>query len=103
VKNTISDPNLDGKIDSGDKEKVQKTIDDALKWMNENSESSKDDYEKKQKEVEGIVMPVLSKLQGGMGAGGMPGGMPGGFSGGMPQQDAPQSGDSMKFEDLDVD
>jgi heat shock 70kDa protein 1/2/6/8 len=102
VKNTISDSNLEGKIDSGDKEKVQKTIDDALKWMNENSESSKDDYEKKQKEVEGIVMPVLSKLQGGMG-----GGMPGGFGGGMPQQqqqqDAPQSGDSMKFEDLDVD
>eukprot|EP01080_Neovahlkampfia_damariscottae_P008974 gene8976-923_t len=108
IKNTVTDPQLEGKIDSGDKSAIESAADDALKWMNENPEATKEEYEKKQKEVEGIAMPILQKLQGGMPQGGMPGGMPqggmpGGF-GGMPQQDEkPTEDPSMKFEDLDVD
>ena len=47
--------------------------------------AEKDEFEHKQKELEKVCMPIVTKLyQGaGGGAGGMPGG-PGGFPGGFP-------------------
>jgi len=99
VKNTITDTKLEGKIDSNDKDLVIGAVDDGLKWLNGNANASKSEFESKQKEIEGKVMPILSKLQGGM-----PGGMPqqGGF-----QQDSNQNqqgqGGKPSFEDLEVD
>jgi len=44
--------------------------------------AEKDEFEHKQKELEKICMPIVTKLyQGAGGGGGMPGGMPGGFPG----------------------
>jgi len=109
VKNTVTDTKLEGKIDKDEKDKVVTAVDDALKWMSAHMDSTKDEYEAKQKEVEGIVMPILSKLQGGMpegGQGGMPGGFPGGFPGAGPT--GPTGGNDSgskgpKFDDLEVD
>jgi len=100
IKNTVTDPKMEGKIEQSDKTTVENASDEGLKWMNENLEATKEEFEKKQKEVEAIVMPILTKLQGAMPAGG-PGGMPTG-TGGMPQQGTTEP-ESMKFEDLDVD
>jgi len=105
VKNTLGDKNLEGKIPNEDKEKCTTIVDDALKWMSGNTTATKDDYDKKQKEVEEVVTPILQKLQGGMPQGGMPGGFPGGFPGGDQggDQGGKQESKGAKFDDLEVD
>jgi len=88
LRNTLKDEKIAGKMDSGDKEKLEKAIDDAVKWLDHNQTAEKDEFEHKQKELEGVAMPIMTKLyqqQGGQGApgGGAPGGFPGGgFPGG---------------------
>ena len=54
-----------------DIEIVETTIDTAIKWLEENPESSTEDFENKQKEVEGILMPIIQKAYQSLG--GMPG------------------------------
>jgi len=64
---------------------VETTINSTLKWLEENSNASTEEYEAKQKEVEGVLMPLVQKAyQSNMPAGGMPEGMPGGMPSGMP-------------------
>ena len=61
------------------------------------SEREKEEYEEKQKELEGVAMPILQSMAGG--AGGMPGGMPGGpmpDMGGAPPADDPAGGPSIE-------
>ena len=45
-----------------------------IDWLAANPESKKEDYEAKQKEIEGVCTPIIAKLYAGEGgAGGMPG------------------------------
>ena len=87
MKNTIADPNVAGKLDEADKETITKACEEAVQWLQNNQEGSKDEYESRQKELEGICNPIMTKMyQGAGGAGGMPdmsgmGGMPGGMGG----------------------
>jgi len=106
----VTDTKLEGKIAKEDQETILKSVDYALKWMNDNKNESKEEYEKKQKEVEGVCLPILSKLQGGMPQQG--GGFPqGGFDPNQFGGSGSSGGDSSekketkqpKFEDLDVD
>ena len=68
---------------------MEKACDEALKWIEANPEAQAEEFEKKQKEIEGVFNPIITKIyqqtggpEGGMpGAGGMPGGFPGGFPG----------------------
>jgi L1 cell adhesion molecule like protein len=63
---------------------INAKISEYQSWLDSHqSDQTKDDYEKKQHELEQYIMPKLSSLSGGM-PGGMSGGMPGGMSGGMP-------------------
>merc|ERR1712048_543181 len=82
MRNTLSDDKLKDKLESGDKEKIEKAVQDALDWLDKNQMAEKDEFEAKQKEIEGIVNPIMMKVYQAAGGGGMPeGGMPGG---GMP-------------------
>lgn len=59
-----------------DVDAVEKTVNDTIKWLEENTSLEASDYEQKQKEVEGVLMPLLQKAyQANMPAGG---GVPGG-------------------------
>jgi len=82
LRNTLKDDKIAGKMDSGDKEKLEKAIDDAIKWLDHNQTAEKDEYEHKQKELEGVAMPIMTKLYQQGGAPGAPGGEQGGFPGG---------------------
>ena len=64
---------------------VETTINSTLKWIEENSNASTEEYEAKQKEVEGILMPLVQKAYQSNMPEGMPEGMPGGMPGGMPE------------------
>jgi L1 cell adhesion molecule like protein len=89
MRNTMADPKLADKLPEADKKAINDAVDSALKWLSSNQEGTKDEYEFKQKELEGVCNPIMQRMYQGMGggAGGVPdmgGGMPGGFGGGMP-------------------
>jgi heat shock protein 1/8 len=54
-------------------EKVEPTIEEAIRWMDSNQQASKEEYEDKQKELEEKLNPVISELYT---AGGTPNGAP---------------------------
>ncbi|DBA04015.1 TPA: hypothetical protein N0F65_009362 [Lagenidium giganteum] len=70
LKNNVEDKLAD-KIEEDDKDTVMKAVQDAMDWLEDNQDSDKEDFEAKQKEVEKIVNPIMSKVY--QAAGGAPG------------------------------
>merc|ERR1712139_755866 len=82
IRNSINDEKLAGKISEEDKTKISDAVSATTSWLDSNQNAEKEEFEAKQKELEGICLPILQSLGGGMpGAGGMPD-MSGGFPGG---------------------
>jgi len=84
MKTTIEDEKVKDKISDSDKKAIGDKCDEAIKWLDANQLAEVEEFNDKQKEVEGVCNPIITKLYqqgGGMPEGGMPGGMPGG---GMP-------------------
>ncbi|TDZ23337.1 Heat shock 70 kDa protein [Colletotrichum sidae] len=79
LRNTLSDSKVDEKLEADDKEKLKAEIDKCVSWLDENQQATREEYEDRQKELEGIANPIMMKFYGG--AGGAPGGAPGGFPG----------------------
>lgn len=84
LRNTLSDPKVDEKLEAGDKEKLNAEISQVVTWLDENQTATSEEYEDKQKELEAVANPIMMKFYGADGAGGMPGGMPGAAPGGAP-------------------
>ena len=85
LRNTLTDPATGDKFPADDKAKLQAAVDEAISWLDNSQEASKEEYEEKQKELEGVANPIMQKLYAGAGGapgGGFPGGAPGGFPGG---------------------
>merc|ERR1712157_66525 len=80
MRNTLQGEKLKDKFEGGDKDKIEKAVQETLDWLDKNQLAEKDGFEAKQKELEGIVNPIMMKVyQAAGGGGGMPeGGMPGG-------------------------
>jgi len=80
MRNTLEDEKFKDKVEASDKETLDAAIKEAISWLDSHHESTKEEYDAKQKEVEKICMPIITKLYqaagGAPGAGGMPGGMP---------------------------
>merc|ERR1719359_61524 len=87
MKNTCTDEKTAAMLDADDKKKIMEACDEAIKWLEGAQEASKDEYDGRQKELESICTPIITKMyqSAGGGAGGMPGGMPGGDSAPGPQ------------------
>ena len=82
LRNSLNDEKLSSKFDPADKSKLESAINDTISWLDSSQEASKEEYEDKQKELEGVANPIMQKLYGGAGGeGGFPGGA-GGFPGG---------------------
>jgi len=84
MKTTIEDEKVKDKISEDDIKKINDKCDEAIKWLDANQLAEVEEFNDKQKEVEGVCNPIITKLyQGAGGAGGMPdmGGMPGGMPG----------------------
>lgn len=92
LKQTLEEPNLKDKISSEDSSKLLEKVDETLKWIDTNSLAEKEEFEFKQKELQDIANPIMTKLYAG--AGGAPGGMPGGMPGGFPGANMPGAGDA---------
>jgi heat shock protein 1/8 len=81
LRNTLSDSKVDEKLDAADKASLTAEIDKIISWLDESQQATREEYEDKQKELEGVANPIMMKFYG---AGGAPGGAPGGFPGGAP-------------------
>jgi hypothetical protein len=57
-----------GKLDSADKEKIEKEVEGAISWLDQNQLAEKDELEHKLKELEGTCSPIISKMYQGGGA-----------------------------------
>ncbi|BGP01852.1 Heat shock protein SSA4 [Rhodotorula toruloides] len=73
LRNSI-DGDLKDKIEGSDRETLDKAISETISWLDASAEASKEEYEEKQKELEGVANPIMMKAYGA--AGGAPGGMP---------------------------
>merc|ERR1712238_274531 len=84
MRNTLQEEKLKEKFEAGDKEKIENAVQETLDWLDKNQLAEKDEFEGKQKELEGVVNPIMMKVYQAAGGGGeMPeGGMPGGGAGG---------------------
>jgi len=76
VRNSLSEEKLQDKFEASDKEAIEKAVQEALDWLDKNQLAEKDEFEAKQKEVEGVVNPIMMKVY--QSAGGEGGSMPGG-------------------------
>merc|ERR1711883_21202 len=68
------------RISANDKKVISDKCDDAIKWLDANQLAEVEEFQEKQKEVEAVCNPIITKLY--QSAGGAPGGMP--DMGGMP-------------------
>merc|ERR1739838_19880 len=103
MKTTIEDEKVKDKISEDDMKKINDKCDEAIKWLDANQLAEVEEFNDKQKEVEGVCNPIVTKLY--QGAGGMPGGMPdmGGMPGGAPgaAPGAGQGGAGPTIEEVD--
>merc|ERR1711862_573744 len=89
MKSTLDDEKLKDKISADDRKKINDKCDEAIKWLDANQLAEVEEFSDKQKEVEGVCNPIITKLY--QAGGGMPGGMPG-APGGMPDMGAGAGG-----------
>jgi len=103
MKSTIEDEKLKDKIGEAERKTIMDKCNEVIAWLDANQTAEEDEYKDKQKEVEGICNPIITKLY--QAAGGAPGGMPGGMppgAGGMPGAGAPPgAGSGPTVEEVD--
>ena len=83
LRNSLNDEQLKDKFDAADKSKLETAVNETISWLDNSQEASKEEYEERQKELEGVANPIMQKIYSGAGgafpgAGGAPGGFPGG-------------------------
>jgi heat shock protein 1/8 len=76
IKSTVEDEKVKDKIPEDDRKKIMDKVQDVIKWLDTNQLADKEEFEHKQKELEGICNPIITKLY--QSAGGAAGGFPGG-------------------------
>ncbi|KAH6620627.1 heat shock 70 kDa protein [Chaetomium sp. MPI-SDFR-AT-0129] len=86
LRNTLSDPKVDEKLDAADKKALEDKIQEVVAWLDDSQQATREEYEEHQKDLEAIANPIMMKFYGAGGApgGGAPGGFPGGAPGGFP-------------------
>ncbi|OWZ01390.1 Heat shock protein 70, partial [Phytophthora megakarya] len=98
LRNSLNDEKLKEKIPEADKKVVDDKVTEMIQWLDAHQSSEREEYESKQKELEGVANPVLQKVYAsGADASGMSGGMPGAGT-------APSSGSAdqgPKIEEVD--
>lgn len=83
LKNMVTNPEM--KLADGDREIIEKASKEGIEWLERNQTAEKDEYDDKQKEIEGICMPIITKMYSA--AGGNPN-----MGGGMPSNGPSRSG-----------
>ncbi|KAL7134497.1 hypothetical protein ABFS83_11G030000 [Erythranthe nasuta] len=72
MRNTVRDEKFAGKLDSGDKARIEKAVEECVEWLEKNQLAEVDELEDRLKELEGICNPIISKMYQSGGDGGAP-------------------------------
>jgi len=97
---TLTEEKLKDKFSEEEKKKVQDLTEEALKWANEHPAASKEEFDAKVKELEGVFNPIMMRVY--QEAGGMPqGGMPGMNFPGQPGANPSEGTSHSNVEDVD--
>ncbi|XP_069148645.1 heat shock 70 kDa protein 5-like [Solanum lycopersicum] len=68
MRNTVRDEKISGKLDSSEKQKIEKAVDETIEWLDRNQLAEVDEFENKLKELEKLCNPIIGKMyQGGAG------------------------------------
>ncbi len=89
MKSTVEDEKFKDKLSDADKTTILDKCNEVIKWLDANQLADKEEFEHKQKEIERVCNPIVTKLY--QGAGGAPPGFPGG-AGAAPGAGAPGAG-----------
>lgn len=84
LKQTLEDEKLKDKFPQADRESLDEKVKETLAWLDGNQMAEAEEFQHKQKELEQLSAPIMTKMY--QQAGGAAGGMPPGFGGegGMP-------------------
>jgi len=93
VKNSLDDDKLSSKLSPQDKSSLEIALKNAQEWLDNNNESTKEVYEQKQKDLESLVNPIMTKLYSKSSA----------SQQSSNTDQAPSSSSGPTFEDLEVD
>ncbi|XP_040179413.1 heat shock 70 kDa protein [Rana temporaria] len=67
IKSMVEDENMKGKISEEEKKLISEKCTETIAWLENNQLAEKDEYTHKQKELEKVCQPIITKLyQGGM-------------------------------------
>jgi len=69
LKTSLNDEKIADKVDASEKNELISQIDEALDWLEENSDAEAEAFNDKQKEVEKVASPIMKKIYGAGGAG----------------------------------
>merc|ERR1711920_654587 len=72
LKSSIESDQVKDKLSSEDKSALEEKINSTMQWLDANQSAEKEEFEEKQKELEGVALPILQKMGGGAAPGGMP-------------------------------
>ena len=76
IKSTVEDEKLKDKISEEDRKKIMEKVSDTIKWLDANQLAEKEEFEDRQKQLEAICNPIITKLYKGQPGSGQ------GFTGG---------------------
>jgi len=65
LKSSLDNEEIKSKLSSEELSGAQSALDDALKWLDANQLGEKEEFEDKQKELERMSKPIMSKIYGG--------------------------------------
>jgi len=82
LKNTVGDSEKGAKLSADDKKKLEEAVEEVTSWLDDHQEADEEEYQSKQKELEGIANPIIKKIYGSGGPGGDAGGAGGESAGG---------------------
>ena len=98
LKNTIGESGFKEKVGEDDLKKLQTACEETISWLDASQAAATDEYKDRQKELEEVANPIMTKFYSaggappGAGAGAAPGGFPGGGFPGAGSGPAPGAG-----------
>lgn len=73
LKNSAAESGFKEKVGEEDSKKIETAAQETIDWLDASQAASTEEYKDRQKELEGVANPIMSKFYGAAGAGGAPG------------------------------
>jgi len=100
MKSTVEDEKFKDKLSDADKTTIMDKCNEIIKWLDANQLAEKEEFEHKQKQIEAVCNPIVTKLYQGAG-GAPPAGFPGAGGAGAAPGGAPGAGSGPTIEEVD--